>query len=555
MKRLKSFLNFGILLATMLSTMPLYAQIGPQWAWITNATGENTQRARGIACDEDDNIYVCGHFLGDTTFGPGLLSSNGDTDAYIAKMNPDGEWLWAQKAGGTGSDDAWSIAVDNAGNVYLTGIFESTASFGTHSLVSAGDYDIFVAKLDSDGNWLWVRSAGSSGEDHGYDIAMNPDGGCYLTGYIYDTAVFGDFEVSPYGYKDIFVAKMSADGNWQWVNHTGGTNVDEGKALSIDNDGNIYLSGHFRNLAAFGEFSLESYGANDVFVAKLDSDGIWLWAEACGGFSYYDDVWDIAVNSNNICCITGEFYSDGHFGDFTVEGGGAKDIYIAAIDSGGVWRWANSAGAGGTDTGNSVAIDENGEVFVCGSFQNTIGFGDTQITSAGIWDIFIAKSDANGNWVWATSVGSSTNDFAGGIALNSSSDLYVHGSISGTAWFGDVSLDSSGGFDVFVALLNTQGIAVDDPLCPQISEDYALMNPMPNPVFKGSPISLDTHLAQKNDGELELYNIRGQLLQSRPVNPGTQRFIFDSESLATGVYLFRLKSKHGFSTKKITVIR
>jgi hypothetical protein len=81
------------------------------------------------------------------------------------------------------------------------------------------------------------------------------------------------------------------------------------------------------------------------------------------------------------------------------------------------------------------------------------------------------------------------------------------------------------------------------------------MNPMPNPVFKGSPISLDTHLAQKNDGELELYNIRGQLLQSRPVNPGTQRFIFDSESLATGVYLFRLKSKHGFSTKKITVIR
>lgn len=163
MKRLKSFLNFGILLATMLSTMPLYAQIGHQWAWITNATGENTQRARGIACDEDDNIYVCGHFLGDTTFGPGLLSSNGDTDAYIAKMNPDGEWLWAQKAGGTGSDDAWSIAVDNAGNVYLTGIFESTASFGTHSLVSAGDYDIFVAKLDSDGNWLWERSAGSSG--------------------------------------------------------------------------------------------------------------------------------------------------------------------------------------------------------------------------------------------------------------------------------------------------------------------------------------------------------------------------------------------------------
>ncbi|MDD2507192.1 MAG: T9SS type A sorting domain-containing protein [Candidatus Cloacimonetes bacterium] len=555
MRRLISLMFWYLALVMLLIPISLDAQNSHDWNWVNQISGVSQQRAQATVCDMDDNVYICGFYQLATTFGTITLDGYGDTDIYVAKLDPDGNWLWATRAGGGGPDEALDIDVDDEGNVYVTGGFESSAIFGDIVLESQGNKDIFAAKLDSDGNWLWATGAGCFDGDQAYSIAVDTDGSSCITGFVGGTVSFGAIEIVPYGYFDCFLAKLSADGNWEWANRAGGTNHDEGKAVTIDDSGYIYLTGRYRGIASFGELSLNSHGANDGFIAKLDVDGNWLWARTFGGYAYYDDVWDISLDLIGNCFITGDFYTDGTFGDFVLQGNGSQDLFVAAIDSSGTWLWANSAGAGGSDSGVCLVVDNNQNTFVSGNFQQTLSFGVTQITAVGNWDIFYAILDSNGNWTWATSIGNTGNDWTGGIAFDSNYDVCAHGTFYNSVPFGDIILTSIGGTDAYIALLDPDGSPVIDPHVPSVSDFAILYNPMPNPAFKGSQISVDTSVSQATNAVLEMYNIRGQLLQTHLVNAVRQTFIFDSEPLASGVYLFRLKCKDGSSIKKISVIK
>lgn len=159
--------------------------------------------------DSGGNAYLSGYFYGQVTFGPHTLNSYGSSDVYTAKLDPSGNWLWAVQAGGLFADYGLGIALDNTGNVYLTGDFIGTAVFGTHSLTSSGQQDIFAAKLDSAGNWLWVIQAGGAGYEKGRDIVVDNLGVAYLTGWFSSAGNFGSHPVTPNGtLDDIFVAKL-----------------------------------------------------------------------------------------------------------------------------------------------------------------------------------------------------------------------------------------------------------------------------------------------------------------------------------------------------------
>ena len=124
------------------------------------------------------------------------------------------DWLWAINSGGVSSDYAQCIAVDSEGNCYVTGYFRFTATFGSTTLTGKGDKDIFIAKADKDGNWLWAKKAGEGRDDEGFGIAVDSEGNCYVTGYIALTEVDA-------GYADIFIAKFDKDGNWLWLKMVG----------------------------------------------------------------------------------------------------------------------------------------------------------------------------------------------------------------------------------------------------------------------------------------------------------------------------------------------
>jgi len=166
-------------------TITLSAQV-PEWQWATQAGGSGGDHSAGIVLDEYGNSYITGYFAGTATFGSYSITSNGNNDIYVAKMDANGNWQWVTQAGGSISDFFWEygrgITIDNNENTYITGFFRGTAIFGSDSLTCSGDRDIFVAKMDPNGNWLWATKAGGDCPNQGSEITIDNTGNTYITG-------------------------------------------------------------------------------------------------------------------------------------------------------------------------------------------------------------------------------------------------------------------------------------------------------------------------------------------------------------------------------------
>jgi len=450
-----------LIVLLLLSCVFIFAQLNP-WLWVKNNIGINTNCiSYGIAVDASGNSYVTGYFQGTATFGYTTLTSSGGSDIFVAKLDSWGNWFWAKNAGGTGADIGYGIAVDASGDSYVTGYFYGSAIFGYTTLTSSGGSDIFVAKLDSWGNWLWAKNAGGTGADIGYGIAVDADGNSYVTGYFQSSpAAFGSTTLISNGDYDIFVAKLDSWGNnWLWAKNAGGTSDDYGEGIAVDADGNSYVTGYFQSSpATFGSTTLISNGDYDIFVAKLDSSGNnWLWAKNAGGTSD-DYCYGIAVDASGNSYVTGIFSNSATFGSTTLISNGDYDIFIAKLDSSGDWEWAKNAGGTGGDWGYGIAVDTDGNSYVTGIFYSaTAAFGDITLESSGGVDIFVAKLDSSGDWEWANKAGGTDDDWVNGIAVDASGNSYVTGFFDISATFGYTTLINSGGYDIFVAKLDSSG--------------------------------------------------------------------------------------------------
>jgi len=447
-----------LIVLLLLSCVFIFAQLNP-WIWVKNAGGTNGDYSNGIAVDANGNSYVTGCFGGSVTFGSTTLTSSGGFDIFVAKLDSSGNWLWAKNAGGTSFDYGSGIAVDASGNSYVTGYFNGTATFGSTTLTSNGDTDIFVAKLDSSGNWLWAKNAGGTGDERGNCIEVDASGNSYVTGTFGSaTATFGSTTLRSNGGKDIFIAKLNSNGDWLWAQRAGGTDYDEGYGIAVDASGNIYVTGQFYSSATFDLTNLTSNGDRDIFIAKLDSSGNnWLWAKNAGGTSF-DYGSGIAVDASGNSYVTGYFADSATFGSTSLTSNGYYDIFIVKLDSDGNWLWAQNAGGTDGDWGYGIAVDTSGNSYITGYFADSATFGSTTLTNYGDEDIFIAKLDSSGNWLWANKAGGTDGDWGKDIAVDANRNSYVTGYFRGTttvgATFGNITIYGSGissNYNVFVA--------------------------------------------------------------------------------------------------------
>ncbi|MCK9583930.1 MAG: T9SS type A sorting domain-containing protein [Candidatus Cloacimonetes bacterium] len=208
------------------------------------------------------------------------------------------EWLWAIGTGGTGNDYAQAIATDADKNSYVTGEFEDTACFGNTNLTSSGGNDIFVTKLDTSGNWIWASGAGGTGADSGKAIAIDSEGNCYVSGSFEGTISFGSISLTSSGYEDIFIAKLDTNGNWLWASGAGGTLYEGAYSIAIDGEGNCYVCGYFYGTTSFNNISLDSSGISDIFVAKLGMPDYQVLVPN-GSESWYADTMQTVYWSSN----------------------------------------------------------------------------------------------------------------------------------------------------------------------------------------------------------------------------------------------------------------
>jgi hypothetical protein len=176
---------------------------------------------------------------------------------------------WATQAGGTSSGSGNAISTLSDGSAIVTGSFQGTATFGSTTLTSAGSYDAFVAKIDASGTYLWATKAGDTATDEGSGISTLSDGSAIVTGWFEGTATFGSTTLTSAGNRDVFVAKIDASGSYVWATKAGGTSRDLGYGISTLSDGSALVTGYFQGTATFGSTTLTSAGSDDVFVAKI----------------------------------------------------------------------------------------------------------------------------------------------------------------------------------------------------------------------------------------------------------------------------------------------
>lgn len=432
----RQFFFAGIFLFVLASF--LNAQ-SPTVNWITHCgSNSGSDKTLDVSLDQAGNIYACGYFNDEGYFDTIHLTAF-NKQAFVTKLDANGNFVWAI-SGGSGLDDrALGLCTDPQGNIIATGTYWSNATFGSFNIGGSADH-VFVVKIDPNGNFLWATPGGSSGDDHGYDVVTDAQGNIFVTGYLSNhygpspgTSSFPN--LAPFTVLDsiAFVGRMSPSGVWQWVKTFGGTDVERDNDIALDSLGNIYVVGGFYGTKTFGPVSLtSSNNSRDIFVVKYDANGNFIWVTTAGD-TLDDRANGIAIDHEQHIYITGEFRDHVLFGSDTLNnygGPSGRDIFVARMDLNGNWVWAKRAGStGGSDAGRAITVNRDGNIFVTGQCKGLVKFGNdtTFQTGADSIQVFVAAIDSLGDWKWAMQGGSPLEDRGYGIEADTTCKLYFCG--------------------------------------------------------------------------------------------------------------------------------
>ncbi len=507
------------------------------WEWVQQFGASGYDAGFNISADNYGNNYVSGAFGDSIVFGTTQLYASG-WDMFFAKLDSNGIVQWALKYGGSGNDYGYEIIPDNLGNCYLLGAFENTLIIGNYTLVSAGMKDMFLAKIDSNQNVVWAKSGGGTGNEEPFSIRLDAAGNCYMITPFQNTAYFDAASVVSAGGYDIALVKYDSNGNVIWAKGAGGSGTDVPYSISIVENNDVIMGGHFSTTCSFDTISVTSYGAWDVFIAKYDSAGNALWVTRAGG-NGDDGNTVVRVGSDNSIYVAGSFLNSVYFDTIHLITSGSVELFVAKCDSAGNFLWAERAGSTNVDVLNNMTIDENNNMYITGYYGGNATFGS--ITVPGSFDIFIAKYDPSGTSQWvktAKGTGGQHSQEGHGIAVNKNS-VYVTGSFANDLNFDNSSLSfpTASADDIYVAKISQTPTGINDL--------NVFANPVaiyPNPAATTCTITAPAFL----NSELFIYDIAGRVLIHENFN---EQATINVSALQTGIYVVEIKDKEGKSVK------
>jgi hypothetical protein len=309
--------------------------------WAKSAGGNNFDIGYGVTIDAEGNVYATGSFDNSITFDSYVLTNientnneNFNGDIFIVKYDSLGNVIWAKNSGGNGADIAYSIAVDNSGNLYIAGYFQSNSIvFGTDTLTNhSSNYDALLAKYSSEGNVLWAISTGGSEMDGMNSIATDPNDNVYISGnFNSDSIVLGDDTLVNIDSYSFFIAKFDSAGNEIWTTNSLSNSII--KNITTDIYGNLYVTGEYSDTVIIGTDTVSCVGYDDIFLSEYNSNGNILWIKNAGGKGI-DASCAISIGPNNNVFIAGFFNSDSLFIDNSLLlNSGNGDIFLAKLNS------------------------------------------------------------------------------------------------------------------------------------------------------------------------------------------------------------------------------
>lgn len=533
----------------------IFGQV-PNWSWAISQGGANNDYPSSTTIDTYGNLYVAGNFASPfIVFGNDTLLNNGTYDIFIAKYDASGNLIWAKDAGGSNGDIVEGIATDLLGNVYITG---SSYNFeiGTATLSNSGWVDMFIVKLDALGNLVWLDGAGGNSFDSGKSITTDTYGNIYVTGnYSSPSITFGSFTLTNSGGNDIFIVKYDTSGSVIWARSEGNIGSEIVNSITSDFNNNIYITGNYSSPTInFGTTSLSNAGIEDIYLVKYDNLGNVIWAKSEGSTGTENANYIVTDNSGNI-------YITGYYGSASISFGtnlltnsdslgNFPDIFILKFDSLGNEIWSNGFGSFGNDVGNCITIDSSGNFYVLGDYTSlALSFGAVTLinedTTGNSHDVFLLKYDATGNLLWVKGVGGSYNDIGTTVSSDLYGNLFITGQFSTNITFDSATLTNTGATDMFIAYLGATLVDINE----NSIVTQTTLNP--NPFDYLTAIYFGKYV---DDGVLNVYDIRGQLIKSKINISGNSTSLY-RESLPSGIYFIELLDDNQvIDVKKVVII-
>lgn len=413
--------------------------------WAERFGDDDEQYAAGVAITDDDQIVILSNASGTIDFGAGPIKSAGSNDIFVTRLDAGGAHLWTTHFRGTGADYGNAIALDPAGNILVAGAFESVLDLGGKKLTSAGDKDLFVAKLSPDGDVLWANRYGDLYGQTAAGIASDSTGAVLVTGCFAGDVTVGATVLQSPASNDAFVMKLGPDGSPRWAFAAGdAASLDCGFRVAADASDNVLVTGGFGGSVIFEQAHF-SAGKTDIFLAKLDPDGQPIWSHRYGGLE--DDFpGGLLVAPSGRIVLAGSYQGAVDFGGsllLTAKYG--FDPFVLSIDSTGSTVWNRGLGGGEQEHLLAATLDREGNILVAG----TSGPDPNNV------DAYAAKIGQKGEVLWSHIWEASDSQEATGIAVDGSDDTVLVGRVAGTLQISGFTLESAGAHDVLVAKLGT----------------------------------------------------------------------------------------------------
>lgn len=508
---------------------------------------------RKIITDVDGNLYVAGEFADSIYFDGKKLISNGDKDIFLAKINSTGTILWIKNFGGMEADWSGGLCIDENSDIFLTGTFRGEITLGDSVYNSNSWYDIFLLKISNDGQIIWSRAFIGDGGNSTNAITKDNNGYIYITGYYQNNLKFDNFQlIGPTARSDLFIVKLNTDGNVIWAKSTKSNANNYGNSIIADNIGHLYLTGFMWDSVYFDDHLLVSTSMMQAYISKVDAfSGKFLWAIGGGGAGWSEGN-SIVIDSDDNAILTGWYRNELYFGNKSVSNGGndigPDDIYISKFDSTGNLIWVKTAKSDLYSNAYDITLNANDDIYLTGYYRGLLKIEDLvfQSTVPDYYDICVLKFDKNGDFGWLKSFGgdSPMNDIGYGITLYDN-DIFIAGMYSSNSWFDKNYLNCNGASDVFIVKLSdltNSNINIEK----QNEEISVYPNPCSSKIFVKfkSPKLFNYQLKLYNSFSHEIYN--KNITDIDLIN-------IDLNNFPSGIYFLQIQNieKHNTINKKI----
>jgi len=454
-----SIQSVNIVAGTTVTDTSIYTLPNSSINW-SSYIGTNTDTSYTVALDTNGNVYVGGETRLSSWANGGWDITNSGSDGYIVKFNSAGDHIWSTYIGGSNNESSSGLALDNSGNVYVCGETSSSSSWvsgGWNTIYGGGTYDGFIVKLTPTGQHVWSSYLGGNNEDQSKSVALDNTGNLFISGNTSSVDWISNGWKTIYGGGafDGFLVKLTSSGQYLWSTYLGGTNDDNGKGVAVDSDGNVYTTGTTCSSGWVSGGWDTIYNGRDSFLVKFTSEGIHIWSTYIGGYDI-DDAYAVATDVSGNTYIVGYTSSKDWIsgGGDTTYGGGNWDGFVVKVTPSGGHEWSSYLGGAQDDVARAIAVNNN-MVYVVGSTDSMDWIeGGSDVSYNGCEDTFLATLSTSGIIGWSTYMGGTARDEGFGVAVDKSTDTaYVVGYTYSSGWV-------SGGWNTTFGSYGTSGFVV-----------------------------------------------------------------------------------------------